>query len=234
MTVFFKRPSRVFIMAIIFVGVVSCVGIGLVLFTSDSETEVAGFSSALDDHKGTEAGARSAQTRASGRVNSGMDRGAPIQSKAGQSIAKNMDHLPIESAVLLNGQIYVSAAESILGSDAFASTLESLEQQMMQDPLAEALTNTYRDSIERQLAAQTDGLQVDRLACGLRICMGSIHSQGLTDEDWAAWLDAFGHNPETPHYTLVDQTIDLGDDVAEHRLVFSTDPESNAIVVPLK
>lgn len=104
---------------------------------------------------------------------------------------------------------------------------------MLQEPMARDLTEAYRDLIESELASTPDQpMDLDRFACGLRVCMAQFRSQGEAS-DWLARMEALLNSKQVQFYASLDYTLNLGRAGFERRLIFSTDPDSSGIrIVP--
>ena len=136
--------------------------------------------------------------------------------------------LPVERQFLLNNQVDVPSLARQIKSEQFDLIVDQLHQQSQMDPLAHELDAIYRQAIEHQVSGDDAGLKIDRFACGLRVCIGSMRSAENTDS-WSKWLTAFDLDPSTPHQVLADFTINDGAGGVSHRFLFSTDEETNAI-----
>jgi hypothetical protein len=65
-------------------------------------------------------------------------------------------------------------------------------------------------------------------ACGITICAGSIKATG-EPEAWDQWMKKLDENPNAPTYVFIEASVDHDDGATQHRIVFSTDPDSNTV-----
>lgn len=144
------------------------------------------------------------------------------------SALRNADRLAAEAAMLAGDALSVDAVESIITTDRFGETLGLLEAQMLRDSLAQELTEAYRLALQAELSAGSSTMELDRLACGMRVCMARVLDHAEVS-DWIRWMESLSNNTNVPLHASLDYTIDHGGAGFEHRLVFSTDPSSSEL-----
>lgn len=143
---------------------------------------------------------------------------------------RNADRLRAEDTILVGDDLSADAAGPIITTDRFGETLGRLEEQMLQDPMARELTEAYRHALQTELSSASPTMELDRLACGMRVCMALIQDQAEVS-DWVGWMESLSSNPDVPFYASLDYSLDHGGAGFEHRLIFSTDPSSSGVRV---
>ena len=146
--------------------------------------------------------------------------------------ARRADRLPAEEKLLLGENLDIANSERILGAspEDFDQLFNDLQDQGFEDPLAYELTELYSDYLARS-PGQGGGMPGSmELACGLRACIARSSAPG---DQRAPALDAWQNDPNAPPtYALIEMPFELPDGTIEHRLLFTTDPGSNAITIP--
>lgn len=139
------------------------------------------------------------------------------------------DALPGERRVLTNSRLDSAEAMELLDSDTFSEAVDEMAWDASRDLDAQALTEIYRDYAARILEAGGEFL-LDRLVCGLRVCVG----QALALSDEARWelhgLYAAGSDGP-PMYASAYHAFVTPDGRTFYRFMFTIDPESRGIVV---
>lgn len=133
-------------------------------------------------------------------------------------------YLESEERMILDTGISSDAARELLGS---SMSLEKAADRMDRDaasrPEAQDLTAHYRASLLRAIG---ENGTLERLSCGLSICIGSIRAGTVADHE--AWGERFSSDPSSRTYSFTQAFENLG---ASHqtRFIFSTDSALNAI-----
>ncbi len=86
----------------------------------------------------------------------------------------------------------------------------------------------YRDLFEQTLAALAGDTSVNRLACGIKMCMASIVA-GKQWSDFDKWQTSLNDQPDLPMQASVVSQVDRPGGGLEYRLIFTTSREFNAI-----
>ena len=102
-----------------------------------------------------------------------------------------------------------------------------MRDEMAASTAAKDVGELYLGAIQSDLA-ETHGLTMGEFACGAALCVGSIDVQGESS-NWDQWIRKFDENQNAPTYVFVETPVDRGNGVTQHRIVFSTDPDSNAV-----
>lgn len=138
------------------------------------------------------------------------------------SLAAN-SYGPIESSFLDGGRINQRAVE-VLGSDRFDPLFTRFERENAD---AVELSIAYREELQGQLAKLPEAVRLERFACGMDLCMGSIRTaKGSTD--YRAWYARLQASSRLPIPVLTEAVIVRGED-EEHRILFSTNASTKAI-----
>ncbi|MCA1778467.1 MAG: hypothetical protein LC637_03515 [Xanthomonadaceae bacterium] len=146
--------------------------------------------------------------------------------------ARRVDRLPSEEKLLLGENLDIANSERILSAspEDFDQLFDHLQEQGFEDPLAYELTELYSDYLARSLGPEGSTPGSTELACGLRAC---IARSSATGDVGGPALDAWQNDPDAPPiYALIEMPFVLPDGAIEHRLLFTTDPGSNAITIP--
>lgn len=106
-----------------------------------------------------------------------------------------------------------------------------MHDQMITNNAASDVGDLYIGAVKNHMKDVPE-LTMGEFACGATLCVGSIDSTG-SDDTWIAWMKKFDDDPSAPTYVFMDTLVDH-DGVSQHRIVFSTDPESNAITGTLQ
>lgn len=143
----------------------------------------------------------------------------------------NSDRLVTESMLLLGSDLDSNAASNLLrAEDGFDKALGRMDDEMQRDPDAMALGDTYAQAIAAQLSSGDQALRLDRLACGLRLCVASF-DDAADEAAWEAWRQRFDADTETPHSVFVERSLARPDGSVERRVIFTTDPTSLGVNV---
>jgi len=147
--------------------------------------------------------------------------------------SQKADRLEAESPLLDGRSLSAPAIQALqtASPEDFDAVLDRLEEESMSDPLALELTDAYERFMNQRLDGAHGDFRMDRLACGLRTCVGeSFVDPGLWDAALTRWQDGYG----PPRYAISDWPIrDQGGNIVGHRIIFSTDPENDSISVPI-
>jgi hypothetical protein len=132
-----------------------------------------------------------------------------------------------ESRLIANSQLNQDAVKAALNSPQFNDFVRKMRDEMSANAAARDVGELYIGAIKDSLL-QTPGFRINEFACGITVCAGSIEAPS-DDTSWNTWTKKFDDNANAPTYVFAELPIDRGDGVIEHRIVFSTDPYSNAI-----
>lgn len=153
-----------------------------------------------------------------------------VASSARPRPVASSDRLRGESGLLAGKDVDAAAVSAALRSDQrFEEVLDTMVRDMEWDQDAASLAEVYSETIRLQLAG-VDGIQLDRIACGLRLCAASFDDAGGTA--WDEWRQRFDADPETPHAVFVEREVNLGNGLMRRRVIFSTDPSSSGVLAP--
>lgn len=86
----------------------------------------------------------------------------------------------------------------------------------------------YRDLFDETLAALPEGRSVNRLACGVKMCMASI----VADKEWPDffnWQMSLHDLSDLPMQASATDWVDRPEGAVEYRMIFTTSREFNAI-----
>lgn len=142
--------------------------------------------------------------------------------------ARNADALPAERRFLSGHRLDLRTFRDVLGSDDFLDAFHELAADSMADNDALALTDVYADFAE-QAFGRHGQFALDRMACGLRMCMG----QAVALSDQAIWslhgLDRLEGGPPMPASAA---GVWIGPNGQRfYQFLFTNDPESRGLVV---
>lgn len=146
---------------------------------------------------------------------------------------RQADRLDVENRFLQGDSVsgpVMHAALAASGED-FDALLSDLETEAMANALAAELTDIYRQFMERGLDGEHGDFWMDQMVCGLRLCIGETSAdRALFEAALAQW-----HNDKGPPiYTLSELPVyDESGTLLGNRIIFSTDPESNSVAVPI-
>lgn len=145
-----------------------------------------------------------------------------------QERMRAVDALPAERQFLLNDYVRVDATRNMVGSGDFVDVMDELAREAYGDFDAQALSDVYGGYVSGILARR-GGFALDRLVCGMRLCMGrAIALSG--EADWRP-LNLFPHDGP-PMYASVGGTYTGPDGTVFYQFLFTTDPQSPGFVVP--
>ncbi|HEX6834734.1 MAG TPA: hypothetical protein VF132_14440 [Rudaea sp.] len=180
----------------------------------------------LHDHEHQQSSNVSAQNH---RVRSGQS------AAAARPIAAQTRFLPAENQLVVDGQLSQDSAQSLLRSTRFDDFVRSMRDQMIANAAAMDVGNLYISAVRDHLR-DISGVTMGEFACGVTLCVGSIETSdaGNADDAWSAWSNKFASDPNAPTYTFLDAPVVHQNGLTQHRIVFSTDPESNAITGSFK
>ena len=162
---------------------------------------------------------------------SAVSRSGPV--KPGRTVRNQIDvalpkrFLPAESQLIAKDQLNQDAAQRILRSPRFDDFVRKMRDEMMANTAARDVGDLYIGAIRNNLN-EMPGLTLEDFACGATICVGSIES-AAENPVWDQWMKKFDDDSSVPTYVFVEAPVDLSGGVTQHRIVFSTDPDSNAV-----
>lgn len=134
----------------------------------------------------------------------------------------------LEGKIVQGQSLAADRVESLLTAKNFEQSFLDFEREAGRTTEAQDLTSLYRKLIGMQLG---QAAQLERLACGETLCLGSIRTQG-SNRAYTQWSDRFFQAPETPNYAFTDYGVNLGGGTTENRFVFSTDRMVNSARFP--
>lgn len=138
--------------------------------------------------------------------------------------ASSIEHLQSESALIFEGGISSQVSEELLRSGRSTSdAIDRLTADAASSTEAQDLAKHYRSSITR---AMGDDALLERLSCGLSICIGI--AQARSNADHEAWGQRLASDTSSPTYSYAETSENLGAGY-ENRFIFSTDPAMNSI-----
>lgn len=140
--------------------------------------------------------------------------------------------LPFERDLLSGTALNSQKIQHLVLSEKFSIELDQFSNQTARDDAAYELSVLYKKMIEDQLMENKIQVQIDKLVCGVSLCIGSL--RGGDDSEYSRWSDIFFSDQKTPNYGFVNTTSNIGPGTFEHRFVFSTDPAANSISAPRK
>lgn len=142
----------------------------------------------------------------------------------------SVEQLPLEDTLIADSNLSMSTMTELLSDKKFDDTFSELEQQMFRDPLATELGATYNEEINKKLFEDKTGSTLTKLACGLKLCIGSVHS--LPGFEYKEWTKSFEGNQETPYSSVGYFPSKANLSGTTTRFIFSTDPNVNGIRLP--
>jgi hypothetical protein len=139
------------------------------------------------------------------------------------------DALPAERRVLSGGRLHLHSTMELIGSDDFSQALDELALEASADIDAKAMSDVYRDYVESVLQAGGE-FALDRLACGMRACLGQAFP--LVDEaDWHRFGLYALRDGGPPMYAVMADRFQGADGNLFYHFVFTIDPESPGMVI---
>lgn len=194
--------------------------------------------SAVNTRPATAAAPAASVARAAGETGSQpAARASPAPAPARSAVADRTVRGPAtrmpatERALLEHGMIRDASADRMLRTGDFTAVVRRLAEEARDSPLAADLTELYSSSLRQRFTDEGGSLVLEDLACGNTVCMGLF-----TTTDEAAWerVDrAFMENPQARIFAIMDYVVRRDDGTIEHRIVFSTEQDSNGIALPL-
>ena len=137
---------------------------------------------------------------------------------------RTSEYLQVESGFMANRGISSQTAEDLLRSS--RSTHDAIDRMTIDaasSPDAQDLARHYRSSLIRAMDQNT---VLERLACGLSICIGIARARSNADHE--AWGQRLASDRSSPTYSYVEAAEGIGAGY-ENRFIFSIDPELNSI-----
>jgi len=174
----------------------------------------------------TEADAQINQSRSSHHSTQPLARGSKADNSAAtfHRSASSLEHLQSESALIFQGGISSQAAEDILRSGRSTSdAIDRMTEDAASSTEALDLAKHYRSSITRAMGEEA---LLERLSCGLSICIGIARAKSNADHE--AWGRRFASDTSSPTYSYAEASENHGAG-HENRFIFSTDPAMNSI-----
>ncbi len=138
--------------------------------------------------------------------------------------ASSIEHLQSESALIFEGGISSQVSEEVLRSGRSTSdAIDRLTVDAASNTDAQDLAKHYRSSITR---AMGEDALLERLSCGLSICIGI--AQARSNADHEAWGQRLASDTSSPTYSYAETSENINARY-ENRFIFSTDPAVNSI-----
>lgn len=138
--------------------------------------------------------------------------------------ASSLEHLQSESAFIFEGGISSQVSEQLLRSGRSTSdAIDRLTMDAASSTEAQDLAKHYRSSISR---AMGEDALLERLSCGLSICIGIARARSNADHE--AWGQRLASDTSSPTYSYAETSENLGAGY-ENRFIFSTNPAMNSI-----
>ena len=127
-----------------------------------------------------------------------------------------------------NPGVDARASTSLMVGNQFHDFMEHLSLESTSTPLAQDITNLYSNAAA-EANSSVDGKVNVKIACGMVVC--GVSATAPTREAFDAWFEAFTKNKSAPPYAAgrFDKTLDDGS--TEYRLIFSTDPQKNSVIM---
>jgi hypothetical protein len=144
--------------------------------------------------------------------------------------AQFAEQLPIESEFVASSNLKIVAIDKMLSEENFDETFNNFEEQMFRDPLATELGTAYNEEISKKLLEDQTGSRLTKIACGLKVCLGSVQSP--IGADLNTWIKSFQNNPETPYSSVVFLPSKESPSGTVTRFLFSNDPNINGGTLP--
>ncbi len=135
-----------------------------------------------------------------------------------------------ESKLLNSGSLDQTNAARILKSSNFEKTVRDLADSSKGNPLASDLTELFANSLREKISNESENLNIQEFSCGSILCMGSISAP-----DSKAWNHASNellNDKSAKIYAFIEFDVPQANGTIEHRIIFSTDPSSNGIILP--
>ena len=132
--------------------------------------------------------------------------------------------LPAEAGLVTAGGIAMKGIRALMNDDDFDSRIARLSEQSLQEPLAIDLT-ALNASAAADASQNVTGVEVNRMACGLQICIATLSAPSL--EAFQKWMAWFMSNPSVQVRAVSTGTSTLGDGSIEYRLLITTDSSIN-------
>lgn len=138
-------------------------------------------------------------------------------------------NLKFENEVLKGGKIsYVRAVRMLKGDD-FKSYMQDALWQSQRDLEAARMTEIYTKNIEKSFGNDRS-ISIENIGCGLSVCVGAITTYGAEGESkYNLFQQALSPADGAPAYSMIEVPMGEEGGVVEHRFVFATDPDMNAI-----
>lgn len=147
--------------------------------------------------------------------------------------ARQADRLDAESIFLAGESLQGDTAIQVLNADAedFDAIISELEQQSQKDPLSSEISDVYRDFLDNDPSLDEYGPVMDRLACGLRICIGESFAG---QDQWDRAISRMRDGTAPPSFAMIEIPVyDAAGMLIGRRLMFSTDDQNNSVSMPI-
>lgn len=134
---------------------------------------------------------------------------------------------PFEASLLTDGALNSHSLKLLEAKD-FEKVLDELDAQNA--GRSNDIVGKYRGQIESTLQSFGKNMQLDRLVCGVNVCMGTIRA--AQNQSFNDWYEGIQTASVAPMGALSEYPVQLPGGGVEHRLLFTTDPRSAAVIVP--
>ncbi|MDR6672578.1 hypothetical protein [Xanthomonas sp. 1678] len=171
----------------------------------------------------------SKNSRAARSLDFSGDGGEIHWSKGAILDSKAVLNLEFEKAVLRGGKISYARAVRMLKGEDFKNYMQDALWQSQRDMEAARVTEIYAKTIEKSFE-NDPSIVIENLGCGLSVCVGAITTYGAVGEDkYNRFQQVLSPADGTPAYSMIEVPMGEEGEAVEHRFVFATDPNMNAI-----
>lgn len=137
----------------------------------------------------------------------------------------------IEGALLDAHSLRAASAAALLEREDFEAVLRQLRSDSAGSALADDNTRRYGKQTADALAKRFPGIRIDGFACAESLCGLQASSRRIGDDRvFQAILDS--GSAQAPFYSVVSDIRDLAGGGARYRMLFTTDPARNRLLVP--
>lgn len=125
----------------------------------------------------------------------------------------------LERSVFEGNSVSMRALELLKSKD-FDGYLGKLQSESNAASLKQM--SEYREQIDAGLAELAKGTQVNRMACGVSLCIASVYAE--EDSTFGQWYKNAQSTARLPMPVLMKETVPRAGGGVEHRLLFVTNP----------
>ena len=149
------------------------------------------------------------------------------------ALAAPRDHLDAETELLgaVDGHqgVNVQAVTALIQGNRYDVFMDRLSGESAASPLAHDIAELYAQSAARAQPGDDDPLTL-RLVCGMTVC--ALSATAPSKDIFDAWFERFIADPAAPPYGAGRYDKVTASGAIEYRVVFSTDPERQHVVMP--